>query len=132
MKYIKKPIPVDAIQWTGDNFDEVASFMIGHLPIVTTDKELIISTLEGKMHVGIGYYIVRGIDGEYYGCRQDIFERTYRAVATDAITCRSCEKKFPTRLSNIFYDALAKKYKYWAICPYCGIKMDWEEQSDVL
>lgn len=80
MRYVKKPIPVEAIQWTGDNFDEVREFMSDSHVIVTTYNELIIPTLEGDMRAPIESWIIRGAMGEYYPCRSDVFEETYEPV----------------------------------------------------
>lgn len=80
MYYIKKPIPVEAIQWTGHNFDEIYDFIIGQPIVVTTFNELVISTLEGDMKAPVGSWIIRGPLGEYYPCRKDVFEETYEAV----------------------------------------------------
>lgn len=80
MKYIKKPIPVDALQWTGDNFSAIQDFMIGCPVVITTRNELIISTLEGDMRAPVGSWIIRGAANEYYPCRRDIFEQTYEPV----------------------------------------------------
>lgn len=79
MKYIKKPIPIEAIQWTGDNIDEIRDF-------ISTEEynirggSLYIKTLEGDMFAPIGSYIIKGVNGEFYPCREGIFEKTYEEV----------------------------------------------------
>ena len=81
MKYRKKPVIVDAIQWTGENEKEVESFLV--LGGAWFDKDsnfLIICTLEGDMYVDKGDYIIRGIKGEFYSCKPDIFEETYETL----------------------------------------------------
>lgn len=78
--YVKKPIPVEAIQWTGDNFDEVREFMSDSHVIITTYNELIIPTLEGDMKAPKESWIIRGTKGEYYPCRGDVFKETYEPV----------------------------------------------------
>lgn len=83
MYYIKKPIPVEAIQWTGDNFDDIHDFIIGQPIVITTFNELVISTLEGEMKAPIGSWIIRGPLGEYYLCRKDVFEKTYDPIEKD-------------------------------------------------
>lgn len=83
MYYIKKPIPVEAIQWTGDNFDDIHDFIIGQPIVITTFNELVISTLEGEMKAPIGSWIIRGPLGEYYPCRKDVFEKTYDPIEKD-------------------------------------------------
>lgn len=80
MYYIKKPIPVEAIQWTGHNFDEIHDFIIGQPIVVTTFNELVISTLEGDMKAPVESWIIRGPLGEYYPCRKEVFEKTYEAM----------------------------------------------------
>lgn len=83
MYYIKKPIPVEAIQWTGDNFNDIHDFIIGQPIVITTFNELVISTLEGEMKAPIGSWIIRGPLGEYYPCRKDVFEKTYDPIEKD-------------------------------------------------
>lgn len=82
MKYRKKPIVIEAIQWTGKNSKEIwYKFPECFGKVITqNDKEIIISTLEGNMIANIDDYIIRGIKGEYYPCKLDIFEATYEQV----------------------------------------------------
>ena len=85
MKYKKKPVVIEAIIWNG-NYDEVYEFMDAdnNFGIVGLDKDdvniLQIRTLEGIMNAQLGDYIIRGIKGEYYPCKPDIFEMTYEQV----------------------------------------------------
>jgi hypothetical protein len=82
-KYIKKPIAVEALQWTGDNKTEMLRFCTsGYIlyPKHDNDPQLKINTLEGLMHARIGDYIIKGIKGEFYPCREDIFLETYNEV----------------------------------------------------
>lgn len=76
MMYVKKPIPVEAIQYTGRNLLEVTQFAKAHFSIDPSGN-LYIDTLEGEMRCDTGSYIIRGVEGEYYPCRKDIFEKTY-------------------------------------------------------
>ena len=78
-KYIKNPIPIEALQWNGDNKDEVLSF-IGESAEIRGGS-LYIKTLEGDMLATIGSYIIKGVNGEFYPCREDIFEKTYEEVS---------------------------------------------------
>lgn len=54
------------------------------LPVIVgaykTDKELEIETLEGTMKANVGDYIIKGVDGEIYPCKPDIFEKTYEKI----------------------------------------------------
>lgn len=79
-KYIKNPIPIEAVQWNGDNKDEILSF-IGESAEIRGGS-LYIKTLEGDMFAPIGSYIIKGVNGEFYPCREDIFEKTYEEVST--------------------------------------------------
>lgn len=73
--YIKKPVVIQAVQWNGDNVEEVQSFC-GEDCIMNTDF-FSIKTLEGDMYVSVGDYIIKGVNGEFYPCKPDIFEKTY-------------------------------------------------------
>lgn len=95
-KYRKKPVVIDAILWSGGNESEVMEFVfaddrwkegvedgyvggpgIGHTPALGT---LDIPTLEGMMTAQAGDWIIRGVKGELYPCKPDIFEATYEEV----------------------------------------------------
>lgn len=76
-KYKKKPVVIEAIQWTGDNTFDVFNF-VGYDCLEST--KLVIHTLEGKHYASVGDYIIKGISGEYYPCKPDIFEKTYEEV----------------------------------------------------
>lgn len=77
--YVKKPIPIAAIQWTGENIDEVSAFMGEN--ITQYNNTLTIKTLEGDMWATVGDYILRGINGEFYPCKGEIFKKTYDEVS---------------------------------------------------
>lgn len=94
MKYRKKPVVIDAVQWTGREEDLDAVFElidfdslpsdgvhvqpgVGFVPAAGT---LEIPTLEGVMTAQPGDWIIRGVAGEVYPCKPDIFEATYEAV----------------------------------------------------
>jgi hypothetical protein len=73
-QYSKKPVIIDAIQWTGKNYVEIFDFCDKSY---MNDSELRIQTLEGSMIASIGDFIIKGIKGEFYPCKPDIFEMTY-------------------------------------------------------
>ena len=83
-KYIKKPVVIEAIQWKGNNIEEVKRFTNGSSPTGRSFKQkgniLIIKTLEGDMRADVNDYIIKGVQGEFYPCKPDIFELTYSAV----------------------------------------------------
>ena len=83
--YRKKPVVIQAVQWTGENLDEICA-MAADQVIETSDgvggsrKQLNIRTLEGLMRASEGDYIIKGVKGEIYPCKPDIFKETYEAV----------------------------------------------------
>ena len=84
MKFKKKPVTIEAIQWTGENIAEIIEFVKGDVRIdaelndgQTSRRELHINTLEGVMHASKGDWIIKGVQGEFYPCKPDIFEKTY-------------------------------------------------------
>ena len=81
MKYMKKLIIVDAVQRTGNNIEEIKSFLDENGGVYTiTSNGFIISTLEGDMLASLGDYIIKGVHGELYPCKPDIFKETYDQV----------------------------------------------------
>lgn len=85
-KYIKKQIPVEAIEYRlglEDGFDDVEVAIQSGLDIqnyvspVNSDSLPFIKTLEGKHYISKGDYIITGVDGERYPCKKNIFLRTY-------------------------------------------------------
>lgn len=87
--YRKKPVTVEAIQWTGKNTEEIlkwcedAELEVQNEAINNvyyTYINLYINTLEGRMKASKGDYIVKGINGEFYPCKPDIFTKTYEEV----------------------------------------------------
>jgi len=97
-KYVKKPIPIEAIKLTKNNIKEVYTFIYGapdtKSPIASDrwyDYEsgvifdgLRLKTLESDnetQKADIGDYIIKGVRGEFYPCKPDIFEETYNQVS---------------------------------------------------
>lgn len=80
-RYRKKPIVVEAIQWLGNNLEDIKKFAGDNIEI-DSDNDLIVKTLEDggtkAAHVAtIGDYIIKGVQGEFYFCKPDIFKQTY-------------------------------------------------------
>ena len=88
--YRKKPVEVKAIQYDGKNVEDCIKFIENGQVICWKKKEvfpyskpeirIMIETLEGVMQARPGDYIIRGVNGEYYPCKPDIFEKTYEMV----------------------------------------------------
>lgn len=77
-KYRKKPIVIDAVQWTGENAIEILSFIDPkQFNYIVSNNTLIIETLEGNHKASVGDWIIKGVSGEFYPCKPDIFEKTY-------------------------------------------------------
>lgn len=76
-KYRKKPVVIDAVQYTGSNFNDIIAFSDSASVVGT---ELWIATLEGTLIASPGDWIVKGIKGEFYPVKPDIFEATYDAA----------------------------------------------------
>ena len=97
-KYRKLPVVIEAVQVTWENWSELCEFIKlpwgpngvhgtyhkdGAQCDNSTDKNaLVIPTLEGNMLALKGDYIIKGVNGEYYPCKPDIFEKTYEEVLT--------------------------------------------------
>jgi len=77
--YHKKPITIEARQYTGDNFTELQEWSRN---AVAMDDYLntFVVTLEGPMFFDKGDYIIKGVRGEFYPCKKNIFDETYEKV----------------------------------------------------
>jgi hypothetical protein len=82
--YRKKPVVIEAVEWDGtpDALDAIhAMSLAGNRPLHEDGGGLIIGTLEGDMRANLGDYIIKGVKGELYPCKPDIFAATYEPVA---------------------------------------------------
>lgn len=80
--YRKKPVVIEAVQWTGD-MTPVRELVGTDLPTYGPPGKsgsLRIATLEGDHECQLGDWIIKGVQGEFYPCKPDIFEATYEAV----------------------------------------------------
>ena len=81
MRYRKKPVEITAIRWMG-KISDLEPFFNGKesrrdLHITSEDNVLHIHTLEGTMACPIGSWVIKGVKGEIYPCRDDVFQETY-------------------------------------------------------
>ena len=89
MKFRKKPVVIDAWQWTGKTLADALKFSQDNgLPKWGVGARngktgMIIPTLEGDHLASHGDWILRGVSGEYYPCKPDIFDATYEPVTTE-------------------------------------------------
>ncbi|KMW13729.1 hypothetical protein [Enterocloster citroniae] len=91
MKYRKKPVVIEAFQWTGGSEQEedpvwiiraIKNGIAWFENAGTLDVKLMIRTLEGIHEASVGDYIIQGIAGEIYPCKPDIFLATYEPAVT--------------------------------------------------
>lgn len=91
MKYRKKPVEIEAFRYDGDFIDKDGNYYIPGWGIEAFENNIIkynsydngklaIETLEGTMFADIGDYIIKGVNGELYPCKPDIFRKTYELV----------------------------------------------------
>lgn len=82
-KYRKKPVVIEAVQFTGDNGYEIATWANANRPpmatlvVRTEGSVLLVQTLEGVMTASPGDFIIKGLKGEFYPCKPDIFAASY-------------------------------------------------------
>lgn len=82
MKFRKKPVVIEAIRFTGTNEVDIVNWSNGAAAGYFSDHRIMqIRTLEGDMTAEPGDWIIRGIKGEFYPCKPDIFEATYETVS---------------------------------------------------
>ena len=79
-KYRTKPVIKEAVQWTGDNLDELRAFVPEKFRDNRIHQPLGIKTLEGVLTISTNDWIIKGLNGEFYPCKPDIFEKTYEPV----------------------------------------------------
>lgn len=88
-KYRKKPVVIEAVQLQENNVKEVLAFLknvkikmiFSHVEEESKKfKYMIITTLEGDMKANFRDYIIKGVNGEFYPCKPDIFEKTYEEI----------------------------------------------------
>ena len=82
-KYRKKPVVIDAVEWDGKSgtiFSLAPFENATKSPEVKEDGTLDITTLEGVMTAEVGDFVIKGVSGEIYPCKPDIFEQTYESA----------------------------------------------------
>lgn len=95
--YRKKPVVVEAVQWTGENHAEMCEFIDPEAFEIIPRIGLVIHTLEGDHHASPGDYIIKGVNGEFYPCKPDIFAKTYESsTLTPPNEWVSVEERLPT------------------------------------
>ena len=80
MKYKKRPVVIEALQFYPESLAEVCKFVGKSIVVASTLPHITIVTLEGNMKAMPGDWIIKGVNGEFYPCKPDIFEKTYEKV----------------------------------------------------
>lgn len=86
MKYRKKPVAIEAVQFNGQNSGEIIEFCDGKYGrsdkcyVAANGGGLIILTLKGRIKATKGDYIIKDVAGEFYPCKPEIFKQTYHGV----------------------------------------------------
>jgi hypothetical protein len=78
-RFRKRPVVIEAIQYLPENVEQLTAWLPFQL-VMTDDDGLKIPTLEGEMTGSVGDWIIRGVQGEFYPCKPDIFAATYEAA----------------------------------------------------
>ena len=81
--FVKKQVQIQAAQFTGENIKEIEDFVGNPLSTVMSSEvgiQLVIPTLEGDMKASKGDYIIKGIKGEFYPCKPDVFKQSYNMI----------------------------------------------------
>lgn len=88
-QYRKKPVTIEAVQFDGLNPTEIKDFVGENCEVKIYDNDvtppvarIVIHTLEGDMEVSKGDYVIKGVKGEFYPCKPDIFQQTYESAET--------------------------------------------------
>lgn len=107
MKYRKKPVEIEAFRWGYDNEPEWFKENGWQYVIVEVDEEnlghVFIDTLEGTMRAECGDYIIRGVKGELYPCKPDIFKETYEPAGLKPCPFCGGEAVLEERAGHISY-----------------------------
>ena len=113
-KFKKKPVVIEAVQWNGSNSQEIANFF-GEVMYGEWANTIPIVTLKGTMEASLGDWIIKGVNGEFYPCKPEIFEKTYEAVELPTLAAVKifdvAEEMAPTSGLSITYTR---------VCDNCG------------
>lgn len=141
-RFTKKPVTIEAIKWTGKNLRQVITFTDGppdtrsghvgmdweaYADLVARDG-LKIYTLEGKMLANVGDWIIRGVKGEYYPCKPDIFDATY-SPAAHVSALSAAQAGVPAGYALVPVDATDAMMA--AFAKGAAVDVDWDVASEV-
>lgn len=126
-KYLKRPVEIEAFEYDGDLMGRDGNYYVPEWAVQAnaegtlyfSEGELYIKTLEGTHHASVGDYIIRGVKGELYPCKPDIFLQTYQELSETVVDekfSKEFMKTLPNRVSfkcltDEFTDTYDKVYK---------------------
>ena len=98
-QYRKKPVVIEAVRFDGSStgvgeirrWMETGVYKRSGVRTMDLGREIVIHTLEGDIVASMGDYIIKGVQGEFYPCKPDIFEQTYESVPSYDIMMKSRE-----------------------------------------
>ena len=113
MRFKKKPVVIEARQINSNDYDDMCDIIKWvndnggvAVAIDTEPYVMYIETLEGEMAAAPGDWIIKGVAGEFYPCKPNIFEVTYEEIPEPTYKCRKCQ----ATLNNNDLDRLLKKH----------------------
>lgn len=121
--YRKMPVVVEAVQWTGENHAEMCEFIDPEVFEIIPRVGLVIHTLEGDHHASPGDYIIKGVNGEFYPCKPDIFAKTYEsATLTPPNEWVSVEERLPEVGQEVlvYWRNTSQKAEHFELTHYDG------------
>lgn len=121
--YRKKPVVVEAVQWTGENHAEMCEFIDPEVFEIIPRVGLVIHTLEGDHRASPGDYIIKGVNGEFYPCKPDIFAKTYEsATLTPPNEWVSVEERLPEVGQEVlvYWRNTSQKAEHFELTHYDG------------
>lgn len=130
-RYKTKPCVIEAIQWTGDNVEEIKEYIgksfLGD-PIIGSshNHSILILTLEGIMCASENDYIIKGLGGEFYPCKPDVFEKKYKLITEPQQDDISTLQNWEEIALGIYCFAVSKEISYVIHINY------WLSATDIL
>ena len=115
----KLPVVIEAVEWTGNNMYEVIELTEASDLLGFSSDKVSIETLEGVMTANVGDYIIKGVNGEFYPCKPDIFTKTYEQV--NELVCTAPQDPEPT------LDEVATLASNGSLCGCTWVEVDGTE-----
>lgn len=136
MKYRKKPVVIEAVQFNGFNkenghveMSERPEWLLNEfgrkILFFDNPNSLTIQTLEGRMIANIGDFIIKGVNDELYPCKPDIFEKTYDKVTDEILYGGFCGGGMSYHINML------KVHENTLRCPVCGKPLYIQETSGI-